>query len=54
MVKSNFWFLSLCAFLVIATATEWSLPLRIAIAANALLVLIDVARGVKNLITSTK
>lgn len=54
MVKNNFWFLSLCALCIIATATEWSVPLRVAVAANALLVLIDVVRGVKNLITSTR
>lgn len=45
MKISNFWLLTLCALLVIASVNGWSTPLRIATAANALVVLIDVARG---------
>ena len=43
MKKSNFWFLTLCALLLIASATGWSIPLRIAVAANAVVVLIEAA-----------
>lgn len=43
MKKSNFWFLTLCALLVIADVNCWSLTLRIAAVANALVVLMDVA-----------
>ena len=50
MKKSNFWFLTLCALLIIAGVNGWSVPLRIAVAANALVVLIDVARRVWPLI----
>ena len=46
MKKSNFWFLTLCALLIIASVNGWSIPLRIAVASNALVVLIDVARRV--------
>lgn len=44
MKKSNFWTLTLCALLIIASATGWSVPLRVAIGANAAVVLIEVAR----------
>lgn len=43
MKKSNFWFLTLCALLVIASVNGWSLPLRVAVAANAVVVLMEVA-----------
>ena len=45
MKNSNFWFLTLCALLVIASVNGWSIPLRIAVVANALVILMDVARG---------
>lgn len=45
MKISNFWFLTLCALLVIASVNGWNTLLRIATAANALVVLADVARG---------
>ena len=45
MKKSNFWFLTLCALLVIAGVNGWNLPLRIAAAANALVVLMDVTKS---------
>lgn len=46
MKKSNFWYLTLCALLVIASVYGWALSLRIAAVANALVVLMDVARSV--------
>lgn len=45
MKNSNFWFLTLCALLVIASVNGWNLPLRIAVVANALVVLLDVTRS---------
>lgn len=47
MKNSNFWLLTLCALLVIASVNGWNLPLRIAATANALVVLMDVARSAK-------
>lgn len=44
MVKDNFWMISLCALLLIASATEWNLPIRVAVAANAVIILLEVAR----------
>ena len=38
----NFWMISLCAFLIIASVTGWNIPIRIAVGANAAVVLIDV------------
>lgn len=49
MKISNFWFLTLCALLVIASVNGWSTPLRIATAANALVVLVDVARDTQKI-----
>ena len=42
----NFWFISLCAFLIIAAVIGWDLWIRIAVGANALVILLDVAREV--------
>ena len=44
MKNSCCWFVTLCALLVIAGVNGWSLPLRIAVVTNALVVLMDVAR----------
>lgn len=44
MVTKNFWTLTLCALLLIASATGWSVSLRVAVIANAAVVLIEVAR----------
>ncbi len=40
----NFWIFSLCVFLLAAVNLGLSLPLRVAIAANAVIVLFDVAK----------
>ena len=50
MKKSNFWLVTLCILLVVAGVTGWNIYTRIAVAANALVVLIDVARRVWALI----
>ncbi len=54
MEKSSFWFLTLCALLVIAGVNGWSIPLRIAAVANALVVLMDVVRSAKALFKNSK
>lgn len=41
MVKNNFWILTLCALLLIGSTTGWSVPIRVAVAANAVVVLIE-------------
>lgn len=43
MLKNNFWWITLCCLLVIASTAGWSLPLRVAVAANAVVLLIGVA-----------
>ena len=40
------WILSLCALLVLSVEIGLSVPLRIAIGANAMLILVDVAKRV--------
>ena len=54
MKNSSFWFITLCALLVIAGVNGWSIPLRIAAVANALVVLMDVARSAKALYKNSK
>ena len=49
MKNSNFWFLTLCALLVIASVNGWNLFNRIAVAANALVVLMDVVKQTKTI-----
>lgn len=47
MKNNGFWFVSLCTLLVFANCMEMTLPLRIALAANALVLLIDVAGKIR-------
>lgn len=42
----DFWFVTLCAFLIAASVFGLSIPLRIAIGANACIILLDVARQI--------
>ena len=49
MKKSFFWYLTLCALLIIASVNGWSVWYRIAIGANALVVLLDVVRKIRAL-----
>ena len=49
MVKSNFWFLSLIVLLIIAHSTAWPLLLRVAVAANAIVVFIEIFRKIRRL-----
>ena len=51
MLLNNFWFISLCALMIISANIGLSIPLRIALAANAVIILLDVfkkARGLYN------
>lgn len=50
MKKSIFWYLTLCAFLVIAGVNGWSAWLRVAVIANAIVVLLDVVRRVREIV----
>ncbi len=43
MKKNDFWFFSLITFLTLALLTKWSFWLRIAVVANAIVVLIECA-----------
>jgi len=45
----NFWFVSLCALLAIGSCTEWNIAIRIAVAANAIVVLLNVIRDARRL-----
>ena len=38
----DFWFITLCVLLIIASVIGWNIPVRIAVAANAVLILADV------------
>lgn len=49
MKKNDFWFLSLCALIVISANTGLNIPLRIALGANAIVVLIDVAKTARRI-----
>lgn len=46
---NNFWFISLCALMIISANIGLSIPLRIALAANAVIILLDVIKGVRRL-----
>lgn len=43
------WIISLCALLIFATSFGLSVPLRVAIGANAILILVDVIRRIRRL-----
>lgn len=49
MIKNNFWFLSLIALLIIAYSTAWPLLLRVAVAANAIVIFIEIFRKIRRL-----
>lgn len=44
MKNNNFWFVSLVTLLIIANSTGWSIYSRIAVVANAVVVLMEVAK----------
>ena len=49
MKNNNFWFISLITLLIIGNSTGWSIYSRIAVAANALVVLLDVVKSATEL-----
>lgn len=49
MVVKKFWFFSLCVLLLIAATNGWSVPIRVAVCANALVVLAGVVRNTLSL-----
>lgn len=54
MKKSIFWYLTLCALLIIASVNGWNVWYRIAVGANALVVLLDAVRKTRALVKGTK
>jgi hypothetical protein len=47
--KSNFWFLTLCALLVIGSVNGWDVFLGIAVGSNAIVVLMEVVGRIHGL-----
>lgn len=45
----NFWFVTLCFFLIIANNTGMNLFLRIAICANAIVILLDIIKQIREI-----
>lgn len=54
MKNNNFWFISLIALLIIGNSTGWSIYSRIAVAANAMVVLLEVVQTAMHLYKSRK
>ena len=48
------WFISLCALLILAMSFGFSVPLRVAIGANAIVILIDIIRRIRRLHNGTE
>lgn len=46
-VMKKFWFVSLCALLIIASAVGWNVPIRIAVGANAIVILINIGKNIR-------
>lgn len=51
MVVKKFWFFSLCVLLLIAATNGWSVPLRVAVCANALVVIAGVAQSAHSIVS---
>ena len=49
MKNSNFWYLTLCALLVVASVNGWDIWYSIAVGANAIVVLLDVVKRIKTI-----
>lgn len=54
MKKSNFWYVTLCALLIIASVHGMDTQLRIAITASAAVVLLEVVREASALYKASK
>lgn len=46
---NKFWYISAVALVIISASIGLSIPLRIALAANAVIILIDVIKGIRRL-----
>lgn len=49
MLLDKFWFITLCVLMIISVNIGLSIPLRIALAINAVVILCDVIKGVRRL-----
>ncbi len=47
MGKSSFWLITLCVLLILSSILEPSIPLRIAIGANAIIIIINLINKVR-------
>lgn len=47
VIEKNFWFITLCALLIISSYTGLNIFLRIAIGANAVIILADVIKQIR-------
>ncbi len=54
MSKQNFWFVTLCALLIVSFHVGLILPLRIAIAANAVVIILDIIQQIRGRINAGK
>ena len=54
MKNNNFWFISLISLLIIGNSTGWSIYSRIAVAANAMVVLLEVVQNAAHIYKSRK
>ncbi len=50
----KFWFVSLCALLIIASAVGWNIPIRIAVGANAVVILINIVKCIREVCNGRK
>lgn len=53
-MKNDFWYLILCLLFIIASYCGMSIWIRIAIALDAIVVLIDVARKIRGIVNGNK
>lgn len=49
MAVNNFWFITLCVLWILSVNIGLSVPLRVAIAANGVIILLDVFIGARRL-----
>lgn len=49
METRNFWFISLCVLLILSANIGLNIPVRIALFANAVIIILDVIKSVRRL-----
>lgn len=52
--RNNFWVLTLCVFMLLAANIGLNLPLRIAIGANGVVILLEVIKQTKEILNGRK